>query len=149
MKERRSQIPFAVERIDHVVLRVADLETSERFYSSVLGCEAVKRRNDLGLVHLRVGASMIDLISVNGKLGTEGGAGAGPHARNMDHLCLRIEPFNEQELIGHLRNFGLAPRGPASLNFGAEGEGLSLYFQDPDGNTIEFKGPSGLSQGGA
>ncbi len=85
---------------------------------------------------------MIDLISVDGKLGLEGGAAAGSEGRNVDHLCLRIEPFDEAALVEHLHSFGLAPRGPASNNFGAEGEGPSLYFQDPDGNTIELKGPS-------
>lgn len=138
--------PFSVERIDHVVLRVADLKRSEAFYLSVLGCPEVKRRDDLGLVHLRVGASMIDLIAVDGKLGREGGVAAGRHARNVDHVCLRIEPFDEIALIKHLGGLGLSPRGPASTNFGAEGNGLSLYFQDPDGNTIELKGPSSLSQ---
>ena len=134
--------PFSVERIDHVVLRVADLKRSEVFYLSVLGCAEVKRRDDLGLVHLRAGASLIDLIAVDGKLGREGGAAAGSQGRNVDHVCLRIEPFDEAALIEHLGGFGLSPRDPASINFGSEGNGLSLYFQDPDGNTIELKGPS-------
>ena len=55
--------PFDVARIDHVVFRVRDLERSIAFYSTVLGCEVVRRRDHLGLVHLRAGASMIDLIS--------------------------------------------------------------------------------------
>lgn len=135
-------VPFAVERIDHVVLRVRDLETSIEFYESVLGCRVEKRRDDLGLIHLRAGASMIDLISVDGKLGQRGGAPAGFEARNVDHLCLHIEPFDEAALIAHLAQFGHAPHAKASVNFGAEGDGLSLYFSDPDGNVIELKGPA-------
>ncbi|QCO68450.1 VOC family protein [Luteimonas yindakuii] len=134
--------PFSVQRIDHVVLRVSDLSGSVEFYRSVLGCDVVRQREHLGLVHLRAGASMIDLVSVDGKLGSRGGAAPGKEARNVDHLCLRIEPFNELDLVAHLSNHGVAPLGGAEINFGAEGDGLSLYFPDPDGNVIELKGPS-------
>lgn len=133
-------LPFSVKRIDHLVFRVRDLHASVAFYSAVLGCEAVRTRDDLGLVHLRAGASMIDLISIDGKLGRMGGAGPGAGARNVDHLCLRIEPFMEEALTRHLKQHGIAPHAKASTNFGAEGEGLSLYFDDPDGNVIELKG---------
>jgi catechol 2,3-dioxygenase-like lactoylglutathione lyase family enzyme len=134
--------PFAVQRIDHLVLRVRDLDRGEAFYRDLLGCEVVRRRDDLGLRHLRAGASMIDLVEVDGKLGRRGGAAAGEQARNVDHFCLRIEPFDEAAIVHHLAAHGLAPHGPACSNFGAEGEGPSLYFDDPDGNTIELKGPS-------
>ncbi len=134
--------PFAVQRIDHVVLRVRDLARSEAFYRDVLGCEVAKRRDDLGLLHLRAGASMIDLVAVDGKLGMRGGESAGAGGRNLDHLCLRIEGFDEAAIVAHLAAHGLAPHGPASDNFGAEGNGHSLYFDDPDGNVIELKGPS-------
>ncbi len=133
---------FAVQRIDHVVLRVRDLQRSEAFYRDVLGCVAVRRRDDLGLLHLRAGASMIDLVSVHGVLGARGGAAAGEGARNMDHLCLRIEPFDEAALTAHLHRHGVEPLGPASVNFGAEGDGESVYLRDPDGNVIELKGPA-------
>ena len=134
--------PFAVQRIDHVVLRVRDLDRSEAFYRELLGCEVVRRRDDLGLRHLRAGASMIDLVSVDGTLGSRGGAAPGAEARNVDHLCLRIEPFDEAAVIDLLSAHGISPHAPASANFGAEGEGPSLYFDDPDGNTLELKGPA-------
>ncbi len=134
--------PFSVQRIDHVVFRVRDLDRSIEFYRSVLGCDVVRQREHLGLVHLRAGSSMIDLVSVEGKLGSRGGAAPGKEAKNVDHLCLRIEPFSEPDLVAHLGRHGLAPFGSAELNFGAEGDGPSLYFPDPDGNVIELKGPS-------
>ncbi|MFT3896847.1 MAG: VOC family protein [Thermomonas sp.] len=134
--------PFAVQRIDHVVLRVRDLDRAEAFYRDVLDCAVMHRRDDLGLRHLRAGASMIDLISIDGKLGSRGDAAAGETGRNVDHLCLRIEPFDEAAIAAHLAVHGLVPHGPATSNFGAEGDGPSLYFDDPDGNTIELKGPS-------
>ena len=139
--------PFEVERIDHVVFRVRDLERSVAFYSTVLGCEVVRRRDHLGLVHLRAGASMIDLISLDGSLGARGGAGPGLEARNVDHLCLRIEPFDEAALRAYLSLHGATPLAAAEVNFGAEGDGLSLYFRDPDGNTIELKGPASVAAG--
>jgi len=139
----RAGSPFAVQRLDHVVLRVRDLDIAEAFYRDVLGCEVVRKRDDLGLRHLRAGASMIDLVAVDGKLGLRGGGAAGREGRNLNHLCLRVEPFDEPAIVRHLADHGLAPHGPATTNFGAEGDGPSLYFDDPDGNTIELKGSSG------
>ena len=132
--------PFAIHRIDHVVFRVRDLSASMAFYENVLGCSVARRRPDLGLVHVRTGVSMVDLVAVDGPLGRAGGQGPGAEGRNMDHLCLRIDPFDERAIVAHLAAWGIQPRGPASRNFGAEGNGLSLYFTDPDGNTIELKG---------
>ena len=132
--------PFAIHRIDHVVFRVRDLSASMAFYENVLGCSVARRRPDLGLVHVRTGVSMVDLVAVDGPLGRAGGQGPGPEGRNVDHLCLRNDPFDERAIVAHLAAWGIQPRGPASRNFGAEGNGLSLYFTDPDGNTIELKG---------
>jgi glyoxylase I family protein len=134
-------IPFQVQRIDHVVFRVEDLERSIAFYKAAVGCEVVRLRPELGLVHLRAGASMIDLVSVAGPLGQRGGTAPGSEGRNVDHLCLRIEPFDEAALLAHLRQCGAPADGAAVQNFGAEGVGWSLYFTDPDGNVIELKGP--------
>jgi glyoxylase I family protein len=136
--------PFAVERIDHVVFRVRDLDASIAFFEAVLGCKVARRRPDLGLVHLRAGASMVDLVAIDGPLGRAGGAGPATEGRNLDHLCLRVEPFDERSIVRHLAAHGVTPRGPASTNFGAEGDGLSLYFTDPDENVIELKGPANL-----
>ncbi len=137
-----NRTPFEVQRIDHVVLRVTDTERAVLFYKALLGCEVVKRRDDLGLVHLRAGASMIDLVSVSGPLGAKGGPAAGSGGRNMDHLCLRVEPFNEADILRFLHAAGVPHTPAAQHNFGAEGQGPSLYFSDPDGNEIELKGPA-------
>lgn len=137
-----SSAPFSVQRIDHVVFRVTDLARAERFYLNVLGCEVAKRRDDLGLLHLSAGASMIDLIAIDGPLGRRGGGPARTTSRNVDHLCLRTEPFDEAKILAHLSAHGITPHGPASHNFGAEGDGPSLYFDDLDSNTLELKGAS-------
>jgi catechol 2,3-dioxygenase-like lactoylglutathione lyase family enzyme len=132
--------PFIIKHIDHVVFRVADLERSIGFYEEVLGCAVVKRQEKLGLVHLRAGSSLIDLVSLTGSLGAAGGAGPGAEGRNVDHLCLRIEPFNADELLAHLNRHGVPPLKPIATNFGAEGDGPSLYIKDLDDNVIELKG---------
>lgn len=134
--------PFDVRHIDHLVLRVRDLERSIQFYRQALGCDVIRRRDDLGLVHLRAGTSLIDLVAVTGALGRKGGAAAGEHGRNVDHVCLRVEPFDEAALRQHLLPFGLDAPQRAESRFGAEGNGPSIYFSDPDGNTIELKGPA-------
>jgi glyoxylase I family protein len=133
---------FNIQRIDHVVLRVIDIERSIAFYEQVLGCAVVRRRDDLGLVHLHAGASMIDLVAIDGVLGRKGGAAPGTGGRNVDHLCLRIEPFDDIALRAHLAAHAVTVEGPTTVNFGAEGNGPSLYLHDPDGNTLELKGAS-------
>lgn len=132
---------FAIQYIDHIVLRVADLPRSIDFYGKVFGAEVVKRNEPLGLVHLRAGTSMIDLVDLAGELGRKGGGAAGAERRNVDHFCLRIEPFDEKTLTEHLQAHGLRVE-KAARRFGAEGYGLSLYCFDPDGNQVELKGPS-------
>lgn len=132
--------PFQAQRIDHVVLRVASLERSVAFYRRLVGATVERERPDLGLVHLRVGASLIDLVSVDGPIGRPGGAAAGAEGRNMDHLCLRIEPFVEADVLAHLARHEVPRSSVAKIQFGAEGDGPAVYFQDPDGNTVELKG---------
>ncbi|MEW6128840.1 MAG: VOC family protein [Acidobacteriota bacterium] len=130
---------FEIQQLDHLVIRVRNLETMVQFYCEVVGCSMDKRNEDLGLAHLRAGKSMIDLISVDGKLGLAGGKAPENEGHNLDHLCLRIEPFDLASLLAHLQKH----RVEASAlyhNYGAEGYGPSLYIRDPEGNTIEFKG---------
>ena len=123
---------IAIKGLDHVVLRVADLERAIRFYCEVLGCTEERRVEPVGLVQLRAGASLIDLVPADGAPEVAGG--------NMDHFCLRIEPFDEAELRAHLTAHGVEV-GEVARRYGAEGQGPSLYIQDPDGNTVELKGP--------
>jgi glyoxylase I family protein len=127
--------------IDHVVLRVADIDVMRRFYCDILGATHVAYRAQFGMSHLRVGESMIDLVEVNGPLGKSGGAAPGREGRNMDHLCLRVEPFDQQSIVAHLERHGVKI-GDIRNRFGAEGNGISIYINDPEGNTVELKGPS-------
>ena len=126
--------------IDHLVLRIVDLDRMLRFYVDVLGCTLERRQDALGLVQLRAGHSLIDLVPVDGPLGRAGGEAPGPQGRNLDHFCLRVEPFEEAALRAHLAAHGVAA-GAVEQRYGAEGEGPSLYVTDPEGNVVELKGP--------
>ena len=132
--------PIAIREIDHVVLRVVDLARMERFYGEVLGCTVARRQDEIGLVQLRAGSALVDLVPVDGKLGRMGGAAPGREGRNVDHVCFRVEPFDEAAIRAHLAAHGVEA-GPVESRFGAEGDGPSIYLQDPEGNTIELKGP--------
>lgn len=135
---------FALRGLDHIVLRVTDGERMVAFYTEVLGCRVERRQDEIGLIQLRAGQSLIDLVPVDGKLGRQGGAAPGAEGRNLDHLCLRIEPFDAEALRSHLRAHGVEA-GPVETRYGAEGEGPSLYLADPEGNVIELKGPPSRS----
>ena len=134
-------MPVQIRAIDHVVLRVNDMEAMRRFYCDVLGARHVAYRPGLGMSHLRAGASMIDLVAVDGPLGRAGGGAPGREGRNMDHLCLRIEPFEREAIVTHLHAHKVAI-GEIRERFGAEGNGVSIYVHDPEGNVVELKGPS-------
>ncbi|NDH60084.1 MAG: VOC family protein [Alphaproteobacteria bacterium] len=125
---------FRVERIDHVVLRVRDLAAMVRFYEQALGFHEERRLQKLGLVQMRAGASLLDLIAGERADG----------APNMDHLCFRIEPFDRDAIVTQLARLGISV-GETVERYGAEGNGPSVYFHDPEGNQIELKGPSSES----
>ncbi|MBL8277094.1 MAG: VOC family protein [Pelomonas sp.] len=131
-----------LQGLDHLVLRVVDLDALTRFYVDVLGCAVERRQDEIGLVQLRAGRSLIDLVPVDGKLGRMGGVAPGPEGRNMDHFCLRVEPFDAAAVRAHLAAHGV-DAGAVESRYGAEGEGPSIYLADPEGNVVELKGPPG------
>lgn len=138
------QAPFQLRQIDHIVLRVRDSARMQAFYCKVLGCTVERRQDEIGLVQLRAGQSLIDLVDVAGKLGRAGGAAPGAEGHNLDHLCLRVEPFDREAIVAHLQAHGV-PVGDFGSRYGAEGEGPSQYLSDPEGNTVELKGPPDIA----
>ena len=129
--------PFRILGLDHVVLRATDPSALERFYVDVLGCTVEKRQPAISLTQLRAGRTLIDIVP----------AGAGPAAgeqagrgANMDHLCLRIEPFDHAAIARHFAAHGF-DAGEEKSRFGADGQGPSVYLLDPEGNGVELKGP--------
>jgi len=136
-----SRRPFAVARIDHVVLRCRDIQAMLDFYRDVLGLDVAKRNERLGMIHLRAGSAMVDLIPMAQLPTDRDGPASTATSHNMDHLCLRIEPFDVARLEAYFGARGIM-LGELRVRFGAEGDGTSFYLQDPEGNRVELKGPS-------
>jgi len=133
--------PIHVNGFDHIVLRVRDKDAMLGFYVGVLGLSVDRDRPELGLTHVRAGPQMIDLVTLDGRLGKLGGAAPGAEGRNLDHFALQVRPFDEAAIRAHLAAHGVnvVEEGP---RYGADGDGFSLYVKDPEGNTVELKGPS-------
>ena len=131
---------FSISGIDHIVLRVRDVARALEFYRDTLGCRVEREQPAQGLTQLRAGRSLIDLVTADGPLGRRAPAAAGSSGPNMEHFCLTIVPFDAQALRAHLAARGIEADEPA-VRYGAEGEGLSIYVADPDGNRVELKGP--------
>jgi catechol 2,3-dioxygenase-like lactoylglutathione lyase family enzyme len=124
--------------LDHVVLRVRDVDRSLAFYCGALGCKEERRLEALGLVQLRAGRSLIDLVDIALPLGQRGGEPPGESGRNVDHIALQVRGFDEGALRAHLSAHGVEPGEVVEL-YGAEGTGPAMYIRDPDGNTVELK----------
>lgn len=136
---------FKVLGVDHLVLRVRNPQRMLDFYCRILGCCLEREKTDIGLYQLRAGAQLIDLVDIRGPLGGDGEA-ADQCKANMDHFCLRIEPFEPDALLNYFTLAGVICEPPA-LRYGAEGEGPSIYLFDPEGNQLELKGPAGAVTG--
>jgi glyoxylase I family protein len=128
-----AEAAIRIAALDHVVLRVGNLDRAIEFYEKVLGCHVERTLDEPKLVQLRAGASLIDLVPASPppQIG----------ARNMDHFAVRVDGFDAAALTRHLRRHGIAV-GEVRERYGAEGYGPSLYISDPDGNTVELKGPA-------
>ena len=131
---------FTIKGLDHVVLRASDMAGMERFYCEVLGCSVERREPAFGLVQLRAGRTLVDLLDIALPAGRAGGAAPGREGRNMDHFCLRIEPFDGPALSAYFAARGV-PASEVLQRYGADGEGPSIYVTDPAGNSVELKGP--------
>ncbi len=129
---RRKPTPNAVLGLDHVVLRVKDLAASIEFYGRILGARVERELQTPRIVQLRIGDSLLDLVP--GPRRSEKGI-------NLDHFAVRVAPFDPASLRRRLSRYGIAP-GEVKERYGAEGYGPSIYFNDPDGNMVEFKGPA-------
>mgnify|MGYP001547433521 CR=1 FL=1 len=120
--------------LDHVVLRVGDVARSCRWYGAALDARVERVLPGIGLTQLRIGASLIDLVPI--PPGEERSSGG----RNLDHFCVALAAFDEAALCARLEREGIAA-GEVQRRYGARGHGPSMYLTDPDGNTVELKGP--------
>lgn len=132
--------PINIIVIDHVVLRVRDLAAMTQFYTDVLGARLERGPGDLGLAQLRIGASLLNLVSLDGKIGAQFGP-PDPDAPTIDHVCFQVSPWDADAVIGKLDRHGVDHNG-VGQRYGASGSGESIYLSDPEGNRLELKAGS-------
>ena len=123
---------MAPSGIDHVVIGVSNWERSNRFYSDVVGAEVVALPR--GRYAYRVGKAQ---LNVHGPGAAPSPLPAKPVTPGNSDLCLRWDgPIHKA--VEHLRAHRVEIiEGPVRRQ-GWAGEGLSVYFNDPDGSLLEF-----------
>ena len=125
------EIPLKVAELDHVVLRCRDQNRALDFYTRILGLREERRLDQIGLIQLRAGRSMIDLVPATHPRIEDG--------LNVDHVCLAVEARNLNEVASYLRDLSVEVIGEPAMRYGAHGAGLSIYIRDPEGNVVELK----------
>ncbi|MEH0938438.1 VOC family protein [Micromonospora psammae] len=118
-----------VTGFDHLVLTVADVERSLRFYCGSLGLAPVRlddwRAGRVPFPSVRIDAgTIVDLV--HGRRGES----------NVDHFCLVVAPLDWAEVVAS-GAFDVV-EGPVG-RFGARGSATSIYVRDPDGNVVELR----------
>jgi catechol 2,3-dioxygenase-like lactoylglutathione lyase family enzyme len=124
-------VPLKIREIDHVVLRCRDQARMIDFYTRVLGLNEERRIEAIGLIQLRAGASLIDLVpATDERIESD---------RNVDHFCLGAEIADLSEAVRYLQANAIEIIGEPAMRYGARGMGLSIYIRDPEGNVVELK----------
>ena len=119
--------------LDHVGLKVTDMDRSLRFYCDGLGLELLRRRDTapgVAVAVLRVGSQEMNLFS-NPALATAPNAADPP---GMDHFCLEIEGVSIDDVVTGLARAGIAVAKPPVKR----SDGVSLFVSDPDGCRVEL-----------
>lgn len=127
-----------VTGIDHLVLRTDAVEAMLDFYTDILGCQVERRLDDIGLIQLRAGNALIDIVVLDSELGRQGGKAPQQSGRNMDHFCLQLDWVEQADLMAYLAEHEV-PVLSGDIRYGATGLSWSLYIRDPQGNTVELK----------
>ena len=128
-----------VTGIDHIVLRTNKPKEMLEFYCTVLGCKVEREASaGMGLIQLRAGNALIDLLIVQEELGQAGEGLSGSMENNMDHFCLQLKQSSEENILHHLQLHNV-PAGEFAQRYGAQGSGPSIYITDPQGNTVELR----------
>ena len=134
----QSMNPKVVE-MDHIVLRVKDVDLALRFYTEVLGL-APHRVEEFKSGKVPFPSATINNGTIIDLLPWPDEEPVGDGRRNLDHFCLTIEPTDLVKLGDYLRKRGVTVVSDApGLRSGARGMGNSIYIKDWEGNTIELR----------
>ena len=127
-----------ISEMDHIVLRVKDVELSLDFYTRLLGMKPERveqwRAGDVRFPSVRLNDdTIIDLFAHDqAPIGREG-------ARNQDHFCMVIEPTDMEALKAQFEGLGVGIQAGPGKRWGSHGDGISLYVYDPDDNVVELR----------
>lgn len=131
-----------ITELDHIVLNVADIERSLKFYTDVLGLQAERldefKAGKVGFPSVRInGDTIIDLFPTRG---VENAVKQGDkRPGNLNHFCMVVNRQDFSGIVDYLAHHGIGVReGPIS-RWGARGRATSVYFLDPDGNEVEIR----------
>lgn len=140
--------PFEIARLDHLVLRTNQIDALLGFYELFGATVERDLREKMGMLQLRLGDSMMDIVDADGVVGKMGDTGAGPavDGRNLDHFAVRVDPYDEAEVLAFCAAHGVEAQALPMPLLGADGYGPAIYAKDPDGNRIELKGPPNEDQ---
>lgn len=120
-----------IDRIDHFVLTVADLDMTRRFYCDGLGMDLVTFGE--GRHALAFGQQKINLHIKGRELEPKAKV---PMPGSGDFCLISSEPLDAW--MAHLARLGIAIELPPSPRTGAIGPIQSIYLRDPDGNLVEI-----------
>jgi catechol 2,3-dioxygenase-like lactoylglutathione lyase family enzyme len=135
---RVAQPLVKITEMDHIVLRVKDVEESLTFYSEILGLQVERveqwRAGEVRFPSVRLNAdTIIDLFaSDQERIGREG-------AKNQDHYCMVIEPTDMEALKAEFEALDIDIQAGPGKRWGSHGDGMSLYIYDPDDNVVELR----------
>lgn len=123
-----------IDRLDHLVLAVRDIESSLRFYERALGLRPITFHTPQGeLRHaLRFGRHKINLQDAATQTPTKASV---PTPGAGDFCLIAAVPL--EQVIAHLQAEAIAIEAGPVPRHGALGALRSIYFRDPDGNLVE------------
>ena len=133
-----SQPLVKITEMDHIVLRVKDVEESLRFYTQVLGMPAERveqwRAGEIRFPSARINAdTIIDFFGTDqDPIGREG-------IKNQDHYCMVIEKTDMEALKAKFEAMGVGIQAGPGKRWGSHGDSISLYIYDPDDNVVELR----------
>ena len=134
----KSQPLVKITELDHIVLRVKDVEVSMRFYTEMLGLKPERveqwRAGEIRFPSARLNAdTIIDFFATDQAPISKDGI------RNQDHYCMVIEPTDMEELKSKFEAMGVEIQAGPGKRWGSHGDGISLYVYDPDNNVVELR----------